>query len=53
MKAIIEKSIEIKRNPHIWRAGCNTNDYIGMESRTTIIRIFSIPILKKVELFSD
>lgn len=51
MKAIVEKQVEVIRNPKN-RTG-QTVKYIGMECCITTVRILGIPIYKRVELFRD
>lgn len=53
MKVIIEKVIEIKRNPNGKHFMHHNVPYIGMNSRITTIKLLQIPIYKKVELFAD
>jgi hypothetical protein len=52
MKAIIEKTVDIERNP-LYRQGVHLMELFGMNKKTTTIKFLSIPIFKKIVLFFD
>lgn len=52
MIAIVKKEIVVVRNKEAIRYGYLKEEYFGMNSRITTIKLLGIPIYKKEEFFN-